>query len=269
MMRIGEFSRLGKTTIKTLRHYDDMGLLTPARIDDATGYRYYTTAQLVRLHEIVALRQMGFSIPETVDILSGGEAGPILAARRAQLVHEQRAVTDRLLRLDHYIQSREGGQTMQYQAVVKEIPEYTIFYYETTLGVFDDIYREIAALKEKLSRSNADVTCVEPEYMFNEYLDGEHREKDIHIAICQAVDAPGVDADGVVFKKLPGTRGVSVLHRGPYETLRGAYAYAMQWIEANGYKKTGPEREQFIDGIWNQEDEANWLTEIQIPVRQG
>ena len=62
MYRIGEFSKMSKTTIKTLRYYDEAGLLRPACTDPATGYRLYTTDQLVRLHRIQALRQVGLSI---------------------------------------------------------------------------------------------------------------------------------------------------------------------------------------------------------------
>ena len=48
MFYIGEFSKMGKTTIKTLRHYDRIGLLHPEAVDGATGYRLYTTRQLVQ-----------------------------------------------------------------------------------------------------------------------------------------------------------------------------------------------------------------------------
>ena len=69
MYKIGMFSKHGKVTVKTLRHYDEAGLLKPAYIDEETGYRYYTTDQLSQLHEIIALRQMGFSIPEIRSII--------------------------------------------------------------------------------------------------------------------------------------------------------------------------------------------------------
>ena len=56
------------------------------------------------------------------------------------------------------------------------------------------------------------------------------------------------------------------MHRGPYPGLRDAYAFAFKWIEENGYTMAGNPRESYIDGIWNMEDEADWLTELQIPV---
>ena len=64
MLKIGMFSKLGKTKIKTLRHYDEVGLVKPDYTDEESGYRYYKSSQLIRLNEIVALRQMGFSIAE-------------------------------------------------------------------------------------------------------------------------------------------------------------------------------------------------------------
>ena len=83
MYRIGAFSKFGKTTGKTLRHYDEVGLLKPALVDGENGYRYYTTSQLTALHEIVALRQMGFSVAETLSIVDGHNVAKILSQRRA------------------------------------------------------------------------------------------------------------------------------------------------------------------------------------------
>lgn len=75
LYRIGMFSKISKTTIKTLRHYDEVGLLAPAHTDKENGYRYYTTQQLFQLHEIIGLRQMGFSIPEVSAIMAGRDSG--------------------------------------------------------------------------------------------------------------------------------------------------------------------------------------------------
>jgi DNA-binding transcriptional MerR regulator len=63
MFRIGEFSRLARVSIKTLRHYDDEGLLRPAHVS-RNGYRYYSAAQLDTLQRILVFRDLGFSITE-------------------------------------------------------------------------------------------------------------------------------------------------------------------------------------------------------------
>lgn len=64
MLKIGEFSRLSQVTVKTLHHYDELGLIRPAHIDPATNYRFYTVEQLPRIHRIMALKEMGLSLEQ-------------------------------------------------------------------------------------------------------------------------------------------------------------------------------------------------------------
>ena len=64
LYRIGLFSQITKTTIKTLRYYDSIGLLKPKRIDKFTGYRYYTTEQINDMYQILSYKQLGLSIKE-------------------------------------------------------------------------------------------------------------------------------------------------------------------------------------------------------------
>ena len=64
MLKIGEFSRLSQVTIKTLHHYDELGLIKPAHIDPVTNYRFYEVEQLPRIHRIMALKEMGLSLEQ-------------------------------------------------------------------------------------------------------------------------------------------------------------------------------------------------------------
>lgn len=66
--KIGEFSRLGRVTVRTLRHYGEIGLLKPEIIDRQTGYRYYSARQLQKLLAIVQLKELGFSLAEIRDL---------------------------------------------------------------------------------------------------------------------------------------------------------------------------------------------------------
>jgi DNA-binding transcriptional MerR regulator len=69
MFSIGEFSKLGRVTVDTLRHYDALGLLKPANVDPFTGYRYYSARQLKSLNRILVLKEIGFSLDEIARIL--------------------------------------------------------------------------------------------------------------------------------------------------------------------------------------------------------
>ena len=70
MLKIGDFSKLSRVSIRMLRHYDDIGLLKPAQIDEFTGYRYYHEEQLFVIGRITALKDMGFALADIVKMLA-------------------------------------------------------------------------------------------------------------------------------------------------------------------------------------------------------
>ncbi len=114
MFRIGEFSRLAQVTVKALRLYDERGLLVPARVDRASGYRFYSAAQLPRLQRILALKDLGLSLQEIGDLLDGGpDTDAIrdrLELRRTTLERELLDGRARLARVEAYLAglAREG-----------------------------------------------------------------------------------------------------------------------------------------------------------------
>src|SRR5688572_24507352 len=70
MLKIGEFSRLSQVTVKTLRYYDEIGLVKPSEIDRFTDYRYYSLDQLPRIHTIMALKELGLSLGQIAELLN-------------------------------------------------------------------------------------------------------------------------------------------------------------------------------------------------------
>lgn len=89
MFTIGDFARHGRVSVRMLRHYDATGLLRPAHVDPATGYRYYTAAQLARLNRVIALKDLGFTLQQVQEILdekvTTEELRAMLRLRRAEL----------------------------------------------------------------------------------------------------------------------------------------------------------------------------------------
>ena len=69
MLGIGEFARRGRISVRMLRHYDAMGLLTPAHVDEWTGRRAYEVSQLARLNRLVVLKELGFSLQQVKTML--------------------------------------------------------------------------------------------------------------------------------------------------------------------------------------------------------
>jgi len=267
LFRIGEFSKLSKMTVKTLRYYDEVGLLAPEKVDLAR-YRYYTTDQLVKLHYIQSLRQAGLSIEEIGNILSGKDAEEILIRRKLQLETDIAEKTDQLSRIDFILQGKEEDYFMNYQATIKEIPECIVYSKKMTIPNYDAYFTEIPAIGAECAAANPDLKCTVPGYCFVIYLDGEYREKDINVEYCEAVDRFGNEVGDIKFKKMPAITAVSVMHKGPYSELGKAYAFVFKWIEENNYIVTGSPRESYIDGIWNKESIDEWLTELQVPVQK-
>ena len=99
MYRIGEFSEISKTTIKTLRYYEKEGLLIPAFVNEETGYRFYETSQLPELAKIISLRQMGLSINNIKNILNGSDMEQILKLRKVTQFTTKKELLKILVRL--------------------------------------------------------------------------------------------------------------------------------------------------------------------------
>jgi cob(I)alamin adenosyltransferase len=93
---VGELASAAGVTVRTLHHYDELGLLRPSGRSEA-GYRLYDDEALRRLYRILALRGLGFPLGELADLLEA-DAGSLQAATRAQLerTERQRAATEAL-----------------------------------------------------------------------------------------------------------------------------------------------------------------------------
>ena len=265
MYRIGEFSKLGKVTVKTLRYYDEVGLLKPDRVDDKTGYRVYSTKQLLELHNIQSLRQVGLPIPETMLILTGYDRRLVLEQHKREVMAEMDDLKRKLSRIN-YLLSGQEVESMNYQATIKEVPSCTVYSKVMTVPNYDAYFDLIPEIGRKLMEKYPDLRCATPGYCFIAYLDEEYKDEDIHVEFCEAVTESREDFDDIVFKEIPPVTVLSVMHKGPYSDLRNAYGYAFDWVEKNGYRVSDSPRENYIDGIWNRQDEADWLTELQIPI---
>lgn len=269
MLRIGEFSKLSKTTIKTLRYYDEIGLLKPKEIDKFTKFRYYTTSQLFELHKIQSLRQIGLSIDEIKSIISGKDAKRIIDNRKKEIESEISEAKDKLSRLEFILSDKVEVNFMNYVATIKDIGGCIVYSKKMTVPSYDSYFQLIPAIGEKITKKYPDIKCQTPEYCFIVYLDNEYKEKDINVEFCEAVEQIKPDFDDIVFKRIEATKVVSVMHKGPYKDLSKAYAFAFKWVEENGYTLVDSPRENYIDGIWNKESEKDWLTELQLPIEKN
>ncbi len=271
MYRIGIFSKMNKVTIKTLRYYDEVGLLKPSHVDEATGFRYYSASQMPRLHRILMLRNIGFSINEIMQAVEQDIPADVmigyLKEKQGEVSEIIRNEQTKLLQIQSYLNIlKEEVNFMSYNIITKELPEVIVASMRTIIpnyDAFNIIYPEMGRYMEEQK-----VKCAVPPYCFTLYHDGEYKEKNIDVEICEAVTDFARDSDKVKFKKIDAVATAAcVLHRGPYNTIGMAYSAVMKCIEDNNLEITGLPRESYIDGCWNKENPEEWLTEIQVPVK--
>lgn len=263
--RIGVFAQMNRVTIKTLRHYDEIGLLKPEFVDDTNGYRYYTSKQLPHLHQIIALKDIGFSLEEIHAILQGGNEQLYLQKKKHQLLKEISHMTDRIASIESYLMKEDTRKPAH--VILKPLPAVTIAYMSVRLSGYAQLFDFMPAMGVEME--NAECECVEPDYCFTMYCDEGYKENDIQVEICQAVVEEKPSHGNLKFKQLPPVEmAACVLHKGPYETLPQSYEAIVRYIEENGYEIIGYQRESYIDGIWNKDDPSLWLTEIQFPIRK-
>ena len=270
MIRIGEFSRISKVSIKTLRFYDEAGLLHPARVDDFTGYRYYTFSQLASLHRILALKEMGFPLEQIGrllgDDLSAEQLRGMLKARRNEIQARLEDELERLARVEARLRLLEKeNQMSQVEVVIKTVEPLTIASVRDTIPT----YSQQGALWHDLEGYLAMQRVRPSGPCFTMYHDEEYKERDVDAEVCEPV-APGLgESKRVRVRILPGTQMASAVHRGPYQTLGEAIETIVQWIESNGYRITGPEREIYlVPGRNGSQTDPNTVTEVQFPVEK-
>ncbi len=264
MYKIGEFSILSKSTIKTLRYYEKEGLLIPSYIDNETNYRYYETNQLVNLSKIISLRQIGISIKDIKLIINGGNIKKILEKRKREVESDLILYNNQLSKINYLLEEKN----MNYQVILKELPECIIYYKEGVVKDFSKLTEFILSSAEECKNANPNIKCIEPNYCYLSYLDGEYKDKDIKIRYAQAVEKEGVPNETIKFKHLNSVNAVCIYHKGAYSLLGNAYSFIMKYIEENCYEIADYPRERYIDGIWNKENLDEWLTEIQVPIKK-
>ena len=264
LYKIGMFAAMNHVTVKALRFYEEQGLLIPALIHPETGYRYYTLSQMEVLHQITALKLAGFTLEEIARINAGADEEAVLLKKKAELLAKISELTRQIAVVDGYLSKRKNG--LSSPVLVKTIPETTVAAMKIRIESYDCLFDrmpEMGALMEKVG-----CECAIPEYCFTNYLEPGYKDEDVLVEICESVVAAKEETGGLYFRTLPEIQAACIFHKGSYRSFAESYETVLKYIEENGYEIAGEIRESYIDGVWNQDDESQWLSEIQVPVRR-
>jgi predicted transcriptional regulator YdeE/DNA-binding transcriptional MerR regulator len=289
VLKIGDFSKLGQVTVKTLRHYARLGLLKPAWTDRFSGYRYYTLQQLPRLNRILALKDLGFTLGQIAGLVEENvpveQLRGMLRRKQRELEVRLRVEQNRLGLVAARLQQIEMGEAPASQEVlVKSTPALPVASISAVVPQADQLSGRIARLIDELDAWLArGGICARGPWMLIQPAQ-EYRERDIPIELAVGLEAgmPGnlvQEADGRVRRRTlpPVAELATLVHTGSLETMGQAYAVLYVWMEANRRRPVGPARELYLRDAHNLPDREDWLAqpvahsieqvvEIQIPV---
>lgn len=271
MFKIGDFSSLSRVSVKTLRYYDEIGLLKPAEIDRFTGYRYYSVEQLPRLNRIVAFKELGFSLNEIggllSDDLSYADIYDLLRGRKAGIEQQLHDAETKIARLEEWlVQIEKEGKMPEYQVTIKKTSPLLITSVRDVLPAYNAIstlYNELFGFLGK-----AGVSLSGPPMVI--YHDTGYKEHDTDMEAAVPVSRPVEITGRIQVYRLPEiTQAACLVHHGDYTKFNQAYQAIMTWIEQNGYHISGNIREVYLQGPEQCKDPENYVTEIQIPVEKN
>jgi DNA-binding transcriptional MerR regulator len=270
LLSIGRFARLSGLTIRTLRHYDEIGLLRPARIDASSGYRYYSLAQARDAEAIRRLRSLDVPLENIAPLLHADEAAlrERLAVHRAQI--EGRAVeTQRILaELDRLIDGKEAlvpeAARMEFKLEVKDVPDRRVL-----------LARERAdadGLKEVIPRLIVETNA--------RLLEGGGSFAGPPLCVCPFPDEDGMAEVSVGWPLPPGLdlpgaemlsvgRALVLEHKGPYEELGRSYRLMSEVMEKQGLTPAGDPVEVYWSDPEEVTDPDDYVTTIEWPIGEG
>lgn len=269
-LQIGEFSKLCGVTVKTLRHYEKMGLIRPMEVDKWTGYRYYQVSQLQTMETIRGLKAVGFSLEEIGDLIESDCQTPGQDLLLAKIRETEAQLHKLVLRRDMLLEmadSQNKYQKME-QISIQTLPSITVASYRGIIEKYDKLGDLcLNVIGPEMARLGCE--CPMPGYCFTIEHNKEYQDHDIDIEYCEMVREAKQDSDIIKFKVLPMVpMAVCFKCYGPYDRLYRHYVDAFAYIAKEGYEVVDAPRANYVDGIWNQADPEKWLTVIQIPVRK-
>ena len=266
MLKIGEFSKICRVSVKTLHHYDKIGLVVPAEVDGQTGYRYYRVDQIDTMNYIQRLKRYGFSLEEIQRVLTlsdNEEISAILQKQKEKLSGRQKEMDMILHELQTHISIFERtGDIMTYQkgyvVEIKDSPELSVLRTRNKMGV-DDFGKYYGTLFERVPKEHVTPTGLNGARYYDEEFNLESSDIELFVEIREKEKADIV---------MEPCECAMTVHRGGYSTLSEAYGTVVSWISENGYEIAGAPFDLYIKTQFDSLSPEDWETEVYFPVRK-
>lgn len=268
MYTIGQFSRMGRIPAKTLRFYDEIGLLKPVHVDEINQYRYYSAEQLCDVLLIGELKDYNFSLDEIKALVHTHDPQLLENALKRKLEEMEREL-GRIALAQQNLRSKvkklqEGGTIMSitanFKIELKEREAISVAYLRRRLPL-NDMTGMVQEFCQKLDTGNARVAGS----LMAIYHDEEFKpeDADIEVAIPVQKAVPGLET-----REMAGGTHACTIWVGPYSGLGAGYAAIGRWISENGYEIINPPYDIYLVGPESTDNEEKYVTEISFPVRK-
>lgn len=232
LMSIGDFSSRSRLSVRMLRHYGEHGILVPADVDAASGYRRYAPEQLADAAHVRRLRDVGFTVSAISVLLAahGTESyRQALALQRESLGDELRAAKERLALIDQLL-DQEGTPMSTITVTRTTVPARTVVALRGTVPAYDQEGRLWERLLPELGRQG--LTPTGPCGVFEH--DPEYREADPTLSIWLPVP-PGTTAQAPLeVHELPEQEVVLAHVEGPYTLISEAHTRIDELVRSEG-----------------------------------
>ena len=270
MLKIGEFSKLARISVRMLRHYDEIGLLKPAETDPFTDYRYYREDQLPTAGRIAALKDMGFSLADIVRILEVYDDREKLehffSVRQKELEALSLDTAYKLMLLLSARKRLRKEENMNYNITLKTIPERYAATVHMTIPRYEDEGVLWGRLAEETGRMN--LVEVDPCLCAVTYLDGEYKEENVEMLAWKTVKGNYPDTEHVKFRTLPEVTVASCTYQGSYTRITDVYTAVIAWMDANGYEPAEAMFNIYHISPHETQNPDEFVTEVCYPVKK-
>lgn len=245
MYRIGEFSKIIGVTIKALRYYDDIELLSPAYVNEENGYRYYDENNYQKALWIKSMKKYNFTIKEIQEVLPNINSNDDLADF---LLEKQDHIESQILSMKQL--HKQIAAEVSFLKEVKQmanIQKVEVVNIANKLvasvrykGRYDEMGKYIGVLYKYVKGKGIS----EP---FALYYDETYKEENADIEVCVEVKAP-INKGEVKTREIIGGDFASVKHIGPYDTIGDGYKAVADYMTEHKLEANVPSREIYLKG---------------------
>ena len=267
MLSIGEFARMAGVSVRMLRHYDRLGILVPARVDAHSGYRSYSSSQLPRANQLVALKDLGFSLEQVGSMLNDGLTAErvrnLLEARREELRTQLASDTLRLARIEAKLRLIERGSIMS-EYTETALPRLVLVGITATVAEMGEIENDIGPMFDRVNgaideasadRTGPGVATYEVAGEGMRVVVGEQGAEAAVPAGLQRIDVAAAERALVTRLEAPDLSGIQAAWQG-----------LIQEVEGRGLRPNGAGREVYLETPFDGPDASGWVIDLQQPV---